>query len=226
LRKALKIKHRNFSEGFNEKFHQLRYVILAIIIILSIIFGSYALAGTQVVPGTEEGGFTYQYFSASFCQVCPMKPLSILVQTAAGILRPHWVFQTTTGSFFELGFYVTSLKLFVLGVVTVAAFFYRRSWCRICPLGALIALFNRFPPFKWISVLRLDKVEEKCTKCGICKRVYPTQVTEVYEEKGEDVTVSNCIMCLRCIEMCPHENTLRLKAVGKPVLKSRNWLDR
>jgi ferredoxin-type protein NapH len=58
LRKALKIKHRNFSEGFNEKFHQLRYVILAIIIILSIIFGSYALAGTQVVPGTEEGGFT------------------------------------------------------------------------------------------------------------------------------------------------------------------------
>jgi len=225
FRKALKIDHRNFSDSFNEKFHQLGYVILALIIILSVLFGSQAIAGTQLVPGTEEGGFVYTYFSAPFCQVCPMKPLCVMLQASVGLMKPEWLVESTTGDFYQLGFYLTSLNLFVLGLVTVAAFFYRRAWCRICPLGALIALFNRFPPFKRFSGIRLEKVEENCTKCGICKRVCPTQVTEVYEEKGGDVTTSNCLLCMRCVEMCPYEDALRVKLAGKTVLKSRNWLE-
>ncbi|MCW4033827.1 MAG: 4Fe-4S binding protein [Candidatus Bathyarchaeota archaeon] len=225
LRKRLKIPHRDFSESFNKKFHQLGYVILALLIILSVMFASEALAGTQIVPGTEQGGFVYQYFSAPFCQVCPMKPLCILLESSVGLIQPEWISQVTTGTFYELGYYVTSLNVLVLGVVTVVSFFYRRAWCRICPLGALIALFNRFEPFKRFSVLRLDKLEEKCTKCGICKRVCPTQVTEVYDKKGGDVTTSNCILCLRCVEMCPYEDALRLNAAGKTIVKSRNWLE-
>jgi polyferredoxin len=139
-------------------------------------------------------------------------------------MRTEYILDPVAGQFYQLGFYVTSLNLFVLGVVTVAAFFVRRSWCRICPLGGLIALFNRFPPFKWVSGVRLDKVEEKCTKCGICKRVCPTQVTEVYENKGGDVTTANCILCLRCVEMCPEEGCLNFKVAGKTAFKSRNWL--
>ncbi len=225
LRKALKIPHSSLSESFNEKFHQLGYVILALIIVICVIFASESIAGAQLVPGTEEGGFVYQYFSAPFCQVCPMKPFCVLLQSSVGLIRPEWIADVTTGQFYELGYYVTSLNLIVLGVVTVTAFLFRRAWCRICPLGALIALFNRFPPFKWVSVLRLDKVEEKCTKCGICKRVCPTQITEVYDKKGGDVTTSNCILCLRCVEMCPYDDALRLKAAGKTILKSRNWLE-
>jgi ferredoxin-type protein NapH len=226
LRKTLKIKHRDFSPNFNEKFHQLSYIILAIIIIISVIFASEALTGTQLIPGTQTGGFVYTYFSAPFCQVCPMKPLCLLIQVGAGVMKPEWVFGTTTGQFLQLGQYITSLNLFVLGLVTVAAFFFRRSWCRICPLGGLIALFNRFPPFKWISGVRLEKAEEKCTKCGVCKRVCPTQVTEVYEAKGGDVTTSQCLLCLRCVEMCPEKDCLKFKVAGKAVCKSRNWLEK
>ena len=225
LRKILKIPHKDFSEDFNKKFHQLGYVILALLIVLSVMFGSEAIAGAQLIPGTEEGGFVYQYFSAPFCQVCPMKPFCVLLESSVGLIRFEWIAQVTTGTFFELGYYVTSLNLLVLGVVTVVSFYYRRAWCRLCPLGALIALFNRFPPFKWVSVLRLDKLEEKCTKCGICKRVCPTQVTEIYENKSGDVTTSNCILCLRCVEMCPEADALKLKAAGKTIVKSRNWLE-
>ena len=57
LRKALRIKRRNFSDKFNERFHQLSYIILAVIIIISVVFGSQAIAGTQLVPGTQKGGF-------------------------------------------------------------------------------------------------------------------------------------------------------------------------
>jgi ferredoxin len=225
LRKALKIPHRDFSESFNKKFYQFGYVILALLIVISVIFGSEAIVNAQLVPGTEEGGFVYQYFSAPFCQVCPMKPFCVLLESSVGLIRPEWISQVTTGDFYELGYYVTSINLIVLGIVTVVSFFYRRAWCRICPLGALIALFSRFPPFKWVSVLRLKKMEEKCTKCGICKRVCPTQVTEVYDQKGGDIMSSNCIMCMRCVEMCPYEDALQLKAAGKTVLRSRNWLE-
>jgi polyferredoxin len=154
-----------------------------------------------------------------------MKPLCILAETGVGLMHPDWVFGPTTGQFWQLGQYITSLNLFILVIVTLAAFFFRRSWCRICPLGGLIAVFNRFPPFKWVSGVRLEKDEEKCTKCGICKRVCPTQVTEVFEERGGDVTTSQCILCLRCVEMCPYGDTLKFKVVGKTVFKSRNWLD-
>ena len=225
LRKALRIKHRSFSKNFNDKFHQLSYVILAAMIILSVIFASEAIAGTQLIPGTQNGGFINTYFSAPFCQVCPMKPLCMLTETSVGLLRPEWVFGPTTGQFWQLGQYFTSLNLFIFVVVTVAAFFFRRSWCRICPLGGLIGLSNRFVPFKWISGVRLDKDEEKCTKCGMCKRVCPTQVTEVYEMKGGDVTTSQCILCLRCVEMCPEKDCLKFKVAGKAVFKSRNWLE-
>ena len=225
LRKALGIKRRNLSDRFNERFHQLAYVILAVIIIICVIFGSQAISGTQLVAGTQKGGFVYDYFSAPFCQVCPMKPLCLLAQTGVGLMKPEWITSTTSGQFYQIGYYLTSTNLIILGLVTVAAFFFRRSWCRICPLGGLIALFNRFPPFKWISGVRLDKTEEKCTKCGICKRVCPTQVKEVYEAKKGDVATSQCIFCLRCVEMCPEGDCLKFKFAGKTVCKSRNWLN-
>ncbi|MGD6805939.1 MAG: 4Fe-4S binding protein [Candidatus Bathyarchaeia archaeon] len=220
LRKALRIKRRLLSDKFAEHLHQLSYIALALLIILSVVFA------TELIAGSEKGGFINTYFAAPFCQVCPMKPLCLLAESSVGLMRPEWLVQNTTGTFYEVGFYLTSTNLIILALVTVAAFFFRRSWCQICPLGALIALFNRFPPFKWISGVRLNKVEEKCTKCGICKRVCPTQVTDVYEKKGGDVADSKCIYCLRCVEMCPQEDCLQLKIVGRKVAKSRNWLNK
>jgi ferredoxin len=224
LRKAVRIRRRNLSDKFNDHFHQLGYLILALVIILSVLFGAQAIAGTQLVPGSQKGGFVWNYFSAPYCQVCPMKPFCILAYVGTGLMQTSWVTQTTAGQFYQLGFYLTSVNILILAIVLGAAFFIRRSWCRICPLGALIALFNRFPPFKWISGVRLNKQEEKCKSCGICKRVCPTQVKEVYEQKSGDVASSQCIWCLRCVEMCPYEDCLQFKFAGQTVCRSRNWL--
>jgi NAD-dependent dihydropyrimidine dehydrogenase PreA subunit len=88
----------------------------------------------------------------------------------------------------------------------------------------LSGLLSTFTPFKQIALTRLYKDEEKCTKCGICKRVCPTQATDVYEKKGGDVTESRCMLCARCVEMCPYEGALMVKFAGKTVVESRNWL--
>jgi ferredoxin-type protein NapH len=143
-----------------------------------------------------------------------------------GTMKSSYVFQIVRPDvWYILGFYVTSLNLFVLIVVTILALIYRRMWCRICPLGALTALFSSFTPFKQIALTKLQKDEEKCTKCGVCKRVCPTQATQMYEKKGGDVTESNCMLCARCVEMCPYEGALTLEFAGKKVMRSRNWLE-
>jgi ferredoxin len=221
VRKIFKKPHLNFSERTNVGLRQLRYVIIAVFLILSVIFGVQALYG---VAEAQRGGYVYSYFSAPFCQVCPIKPLCVLVQGGLGFMDVGFIFGNTHGLLYEVGYYVTSLNVIVLVFITIGALAVRRFWCRVCPLGGLTALFSTFPPFKRIALTRLHKIEEKCTKCGVCKRVCPTQVTEVYEEKGGDVTVSGCMLCFRCVEMCPYEDTLKVKVAGKTVFKSRNWL--
>jgi polyferredoxin len=113
-----------------------------------------------------------------------------------------------------------------VAVTLVSAFLFRRSWCRFCPTGLSIAAINRFKGFKWAPLMHLNKVEEKCTKCGICKRVCPVQITEVYEKKGGNVETSMCLECMRCVEMCPYEGCLRVNIGNKTIIKSRNWLEK
>jgi hypothetical protein len=33
------------------------------------------------------------------------------------------------------------------------------------------------------------------------------------------------MLCLRCVEMCPESECLKVKFAGKTVFKSRNWLE-
>jgi len=107
----------------------------------------------------------------------------------------------------------------------VGSFFVRRIWCRFCPTGSSLAVVNRGKGFKWSPMLHLDKDEEKCTKCGVCKRVCPLQVSDVYEQKGGKIETSMCMLCLRCVEMCPYEDVLKVKFANRTVFKSRNWLE-
>jgi hypothetical protein len=33
------------------------------------------------------------------------------------------------------------------------------------------------------------------------------------------------MLCFRCVEMCPYQDTLKVKVAGKTVMSSRNWLE-
>src|SRR5271169_3621593 len=235
IRKATRLRHLHFSEKTNTALAQSRYIIIAVMVILSVIFASYAIFGTQIIPGTRPGGFTgtevgyVSNLNEPWCLVCPMRPLCILIECALGQMKWSYVSQVTSEASGNLlwisGFYVTSINLAVLIAVTVLALAYRRFWCRICPLGGLTALFSTFTPFKQIAMTRLQKNEQKCTRCGVCKRVCPTQATDMYEKKGGNVTESRCILCARCVEDCPYEGALTLKFAGQTVMNSRNWLE-
>jgi polyferredoxin len=119
------------------------------------------------------------------------------------------------GGPFRFAWFMSAIFLFF---AVALSFKVRRFWCRFCPTGISLGVLNHFTHFRWIPLLRLHKQKEKCTKCGTCKRVCPVQVTEVYERKDDVIETSMCTFCLRCLEMCPNEDCLKLEISEKTLL--------
>jgi polyferredoxin len=227
FRKLLRIRHWSLPEKLNKSLHKLRYVIA--LIILTIVLAPF-LMGTAPLRDIWNVATLRQ----------PFTPLTILLDPLQTLIMP-WV--PPFGALIEIGGrsitypYVGEIMVYMGGgaalpiaiafiILTVAASFkVRRFWCRFCPTGVSIAIVNWFKHLKGVPFLHLNKEEEKCTKCGICKRVCPVQVTDVYEKKGGSIYTSMCMLCLRCVEMCPQEGCLKLNMARKTLFKSRNWLE-
>jgi polyferredoxin len=72
-----------------------------------------------------------------------------------------------------------------------------RFFCRIlCPLGGFLGLFNK------ISLVRVVHNKENCKGCEKCRINCPMAV-DLRRDNFLDWT--NCIMCSRCIKLCPHK---------------------
>jgi polyferredoxin len=225
IRKAFKIRYRNLPDKLNKFLHNFRYVLLLFFLILPFIL-SLIEPPTTLALGTL----------MALLFAGPFEPLRILLGPVIPLIVP-WKGPLEIGGlyfsypyiqeviYYSSGIFVSINALIVLALTVVGSFFVRRVWCRFCPTGSSIAIVNRFRGFKWAPVLHLNKDEEKCTKCGICKRVCPLQVTEVYEQKGGKIMTSMCMLCFRCVEMCPYEGCLKVNMAGKTVFKSRNWLE-
>jgi polyferredoxin len=229
IRKTLKVRYRNLPEKLNKFLHNFRYVLLLFFLIVPFI-----LSLIDPPPSLDSATLMALLFAG------PFRPLGVLLGPVIPLIVP-WVGPLEIGGLYfsypyvqEVIFYsngvfseifVTITALIFVVLTVVGSFFVRRVWCRFCPTGSSIAILNRLKGFKWAPVLHLDKDEEKCTKCGICKRVCPVQVTEVYEQKGGKIMTSMCMLCTRCVEMCPYEDCLKVKLGGKTIFKSRNWLE-
>lgn len=107
----------------------------------------------------------------------------------------------------SLGELFTWKSCILLGVITLAVFFYRPFCKWICPLGAFYALFNK------ISVYRLHVDQKKCTACGACSHVCKMDV-DVFRTPNH----AECIRCGDCIQTCPHQaisKTFSLKSMDE-----------
>ena len=232
LRRALRIRYWTLSERINMILHKLRYVI-ALVIVSSVLLLFFM---NPVLPsqGLFEFVMKLQFYPPFRPLILFLSPLETLVVPFVPPFGALFEFQGVFFSFPYVGEIAAAtygsgftflLAVTFVSVTVVASFKVRRFWCRFCPTGISLAVFNRFKGFKWAPLLHLYKVEEKCTKCGICKRVCPTQVVEVYDKKGGRIGTSMCVLCLRCVEMCPYEDCLKLEMAGKTLFKSSNWLE-
>jgi NosR/NirI family nitrous oxide reductase transcriptional regulator len=220
LRKSLKIPHWDLPEKLNNGLDILRYIILVSFLALALIFGLLNADVWRYVIM-----FMGPFKSLIIVFLSPIEPLIEQMGEAFGFDMWGASFHDLRGTInYFNGSLLILLTWIVFFVFTAGSFMIRLLWCRFCPVGATLSILNKFSLFKWAPILHIHKVEEKCTKCGICKRVCPVQVTEVYEDKGGNVTAPKCIHCFRCVEMCPYEECLNIKMAGKTIYTSKNWL--
>jgi polyferredoxin len=230
IRKAFRIRRRTLPDKLNKFLHNFRYAIFLFFLALPLVL--------YLIDPPPTLDFTV---ALALLLAGPFKPLSVLLGPIITLIVP-WVGPLEIGGIYfsypyvqeiidystEIGLTVVNLgqilSIVFVVLTVIGSFFLRRVWCRFCPTGSSIEVVNRLRGFKWAPVLHLDKDEEKCTKCGICKRVCPVQVTEVYEQKGGKIATSMCMLCFRCVEMCPYEDTLKVNIGRKTIFKSRNWL--
>lgn len=84
--------------------------------------------------------------------------------------------------------WMSGVKIGILAAFVLASLFILRPWCRIlCPLGGLLALFNRSSAF----YLRFHPTT--CTECNQCRTRcrYGVKV-------DESINNVNCVRCLEC----------------------------
>ena len=126
-----------------------------------------------------------------FCRLCPPATLQSSIPWA--IIR---------GGFPDLSTAVT--RLIILGAVIALVMMNKRAFCRaLCPLGAIMSLFNK------VSALSLRKDDRKCMNCHACESACPMDATPTAEtEGGTRETSPECILCLECTEKCPTPDAL------------------
>lgn len=96
----------------------------------------------------------------------------------------------------------TPLLWSVLITFIVTSLLVERFWCKyLCPLGALIAVTNKFSP------LHIAVDQERCNRCGRCNVECPMDITEV----SANTRNAECIRCLECMETCARQETVTLK---------------
>lgn len=100
---------------------------------------------------------------------------------------------------FELG---EPLLVSVLITFIVTSLLVKRFWCKyLCPLGAFLAITNKFAP------LRVAINKNSCTGCGRCEADCPVDITPI----PENMRSLECVQCLECLETCTVDDTLELK---------------
>lgn len=141
-----------------------------------------------------------------YCQMCPGR---IVFPLFGGTLPNLMDFSTVIYGVFTL------LAWALLGVFVLAFVTGKNVWCRICPIGTFGSFFNRG------GATALTKNHKKCNGCGVCADACPVASTEVYAAKRSgNVSHADCILCLRCVELCPNDGALEFSLLGRKLAAS------
>ena len=169
--------------GFKKPFTILRYSLLAITLIVTLIWGIYMI--TLLDPYSIFGRFM-TYFA---------RPAVIVINNfLAGILGKFDIYTLSNVPVkgFSLIVYSVPVAFFIL--VGVLSFTKGRLYCNmICPVGTLLGLLSK------VSLLRIKFDEKACTRCGRCSLGCKSSCIDFL---NHDIDITRCVDCFNCINTC------------------------
>ncbi len=178
-----KIKRKFRRYGYKKPFTILRYLLLIITLVVTMVWGIYAI--TLLDPYSIFGRFI-TFFA---------KPAIILLNNLlAGLFGKFDLYTITylpvTG--FRLVAYSIPSAFFIL--VGILSFTKGRLYCNtVCPVGTLLGLLAK------ISLFRIKFDESACTRCGRCALGCKSSCIDFLKHH---VDVTRCVDCFNCINIC------------------------
>ena len=139
-----------------------------------------------VVPYIFFGKYGYPFFCKYVC------PQGMLVGAFPHIIYDYFMRPVEERQILPLlhGLFLNKFSIFL--IVSISCMFIYRLFCRyICPLGALLGLFNPF------SLYRLS-VNDKCIHCNKCQKACKFDIPVFRVPNSVD-----CIRCDECVKACP-----------------------
>lgn len=192
LRKRLGIPYARYSERQFAGLKKIKYVLLALLILIPMGIGNLALPHDMATP---------------FCMICPGRTVLPLFNGD--------ISQMTVDFSSPAKLVLTTLGMLVTGMFFAGAFFKKRFFCFFCPMSALHWLLAK-PAF-----LKLRKDGSKCTRCGDCYRVCDMQIKDIADDVTSPAIMrDDCILCLKCVSACPETGCLSVNFLGQRVLQS------
>jgi len=196
IRKKLKLNYLKLPRIFLNFFEKFRYIWLTFLFLMAV---AIVIPFLGLIPLQRD-------LNILTCNSCPGRTIFPLL---TGDMPGWWAFHDPLNA-------TISILGIIFIIIFFMSFFGKRLWCKICPSGALLSLFNKG------GAIVKEKDIKKCTKCGVCERVCPMDQKKVFEEKNKKiVNAYNCIDCFRCVDKCPEDNCLKVKFFKWTIFKSR-----
>ena len=186
----------------------LNFVVLAVLIILTLIFGRIycsiicPLGIMQDIYNWLGGKFKKNRFSYVKehkwlrYTVCAIFVVCLIVGFApvTTLLEPYSNYGRIVTSFYMRNVTISIIAWVVMLILGVLAFLYGRAYCNsICPVGTILSFFSRF------SLFRVRFNDEKCKHCGLCEKNCKARAID---SKAGKVDYSRCVVCGDCTAQC------------------------
>jgi polyferredoxin len=195
VRRATGYKGATPSPKTVRTYTRIKYYILFIILLLTIIVGVSALLGSRGTVVSAIGTFA----DVPFAVLSPADTLFAIVPQLILHKQPLIVGWSI----------LLWLRVIILFISLGGAFYIPRMFCRyLCPVGALMAPMNRY------TIIGLERNVVKCRgeSCKKCEKVCPMDVPIFTGAENRFSKHPECIMCLTCKDVC-EEGAIRFATI-------------